>query len=102
MSSGGNVHILCGSRDISLTCTDCSDETGGIDRDDLFIGGGPLDGELRGSFCNLFLLGFIVSAIAAAAMTIDMIFFFIFNFLLPGVWCRGNIIVIGSADSMQL
>ena len=42
------------------------------------------------------------SAIAAAAMTIDMIFFFIFNFLLPGVWCRGNIIVIGSADSMQL
>ena len=42
------------------------------------------------------------SAIAAAAMTIDMIFFFIFNFLLSGVWCRGNIIVIGSADSMQL
>ena len=42
------------------------------------------------------------SAIAAAAMTIDMIFFFIFNFLLPGVWCRCNIIVIGSADSMQL
>ena len=42
------------------------------------------------------------SAIAAAAMTIDMIFFFIFNFLLPGVWCRSNIIVIGSADSMQL
>ena len=42
------------------------------------------------------------SAIAAAAMTIDMIFFFIFNFLFPGVWCRCNIIVIGSADSMQL
>ena len=63
MSSGGNVHILCGSRDISLTCTDCGDETGGIDRDDLFIGGGPLDGELRGSLGNLFLLGFIVRAV---------------------------------------
>ena len=42
------------------------------------------------------------SAIATAAMTVKTIFFFIFNFLLPGVWCRGNIIVIGSADSMQL
>ena len=63
MSSGRNVHILCGSRDISLTCTDCGDETRGIDRDDLFIGGGPLDSELRGSLGNLFLLGFIVRAV---------------------------------------
>ena len=58
-----NVCVRNGNRDISLTGTDCSDQTGLINRGNLFVGGSPSEIQLGCCLCNLFLLSLVVGAI---------------------------------------
>ena len=63
MGRGRNIGICNRYCDISLTGTDCSDQTSFINRGNLFVGGSPSKIQLGCCLCNLFLLGLVVGAI---------------------------------------
>ena len=60
---GRNIGICNGYRDISLTGTNCSYQTGLINCSDLFVGGSPSKIQLGCCLCNLFLLSLVVGAV---------------------------------------